>query len=349
MAILRFLALPFAVLYKIATNFRNHLYNIGNKRSIAFDVPVISVGNLIAGGAGKTPMVEYLIDTFSEEYKIATLSRGYGRRTSGFRLANDQDNARTIGDEPFQILLKYYDQVKVAVGAERSVAIPEILFHQPETDLIVLDDAFQHRAVSPRFNLLLTEFQLPFFRDYVLPMGMLRESRKGAARANAVVVTKCPEHLTEETMLEYEKHCQKYAVDKPVFFTSIKYLPPRHFYAGNKLDKQKVILLTGIANALPFSKYMERQYSVVEHFKFHDHHFFTEKELKIVMEKARTFGEDVAVLTTEKDMVRIKSLPTQVFDKDFPIFYQPIKCFFLKDGRKFDNIVRQAIEATREE
>jgi len=348
MRLLRILVWPLAMLYKLITDLRNHLYNIGSKPSIRFEVPVIGVGNLIAGGAGKTPMIEYLVRLLSSAHKLATLSRGYGRKTSGFRIASDVDHAGTIGDEPMQLYQKYGDRVTVAVGADRAMAIPEILYHQPETEVMLLDDVFQHRSVQPHLNILLTEFEKPFFSDYTLPYGMLRESRKGARRADVIVVTKCPAHLDDSIMHDFRKRIEKYSGHKPVFFTAIRYLEPRHFFDSNAKLHQNVVLLTGIANSHPFEKYVSTKYTILRHFKFPDHHVFSQKELNEVFDFVRSLDKPCAVLTTEKDMVRLKSGGQQMPDQDFPVFYLPIECFFIKDGQKFDNIVRQSIRKVSE-
>src|SRR6478609_5114611 len=174
MSVLRFLLLPFALIYDWITRLRNHLYDIDYKHAIEFDRVVISVGNLNVGGSGKTPMIEYLIRLLTPHSTVATLSRGYGRKTRGFRMATTEDSAKTLGDEPFQFYLKFKDQISVTVGEERALAIPEMLMQTPEIDIILLDDAFQHRPVKPTYSILLTEYSRPFFTDFVLPMGTLR-------------------------------------------------------------------------------------------------------------------------------------------------------------------------------
>ncbi len=331
---LRLLLFPLSILYDLITRIRNHLYTIGHKSSFTFDVPVISIGNLNAGGSGKTPMTEYLIRLLSSEHRLATLSRGYGRRTRGFRVAGDQDNATTIGDEPFQMYRKFKDKVKVTVGEDRAFAIPNILQDEVPVDAVLLDDAFQHRAVNPQLSILLTEYARPFTRDYVLPAGNLREARKGASRADVIVVTKCPEKV-DETGLANE--IRTYAGDKPVFFSRLKYADLVPF--GNlKQSPGKVILVTGIANPQPLLDHLRLRYEVIKHIRFADHHAFTTSEINDIHYEAAQFS-DVAILTTEKDMVRLRSEATVASN---PWFYIPVTMEFLKNGSEFDAmIVRQ--------
>lgn len=212
------LLFPFSALYDAATRLRNHLYDIGTKPVIHFETITVSVGNLAVGGTGKSPMVEYLVRLLKGQYKVATLSRGYGRKTKGFILASEQSTAASIGDEPMQFYRKFGAEVAVAVGEERAIAIPEILFHHSDTEVIILDDAFQHRKVGRDLNILLTAYHSPFFKDHVLPAGRLREARKGAHRADIVVVTKCPPTLDEKDKTSFSQAIREYAQpDVPIF------------------------------------------------------------------------------------------------------------------------------------
>lgn len=189
---------PFSILYKWGMQLRNHLYDIEHKAVFRFDTKVISVGNLSMGGTGKTPFVEYILRYLIDKgysNKVATLSRGYGRKSKGFRIATDEDSPKTIGDEPFQMYQKFKNEAVISVGEDRVLAIPSLLYEHPDNEIIVLDDAFQHRSVKPNFSVLLTDYNTLFYNDYVLPSGTLRESRKGAKRADVVVVTKCPVKL----------------------------------------------------------------------------------------------------------------------------------------------------------
>lgn len=332
--------LPFSMLYGAVTGVRNRLYDRGLKPSVAFDVPVIGVGNLSAGGTGKTPMIEYLIRLLGSEYRIATLSRGYGRRSRGFRIVGDKDDALTVGDEPFQFFRKYAGRAIVAVGEERAFAIPLILDQYPDTDVILLDDAFQHRRVRPAFQALLTDYNNLFVHDFLLPAGRLRESRKGADRADAIAVTKCPPHIDDDEMIAIEGAIREYT-QKPVFFTGICYRGILPASGSTPYKPEKVILLSGIANPKPMERYVADNFELVRHFDFPDHHIFSTSDLRRICDAAAQ--SDAAVITTEKDMARID---TAVFDAaSISLYYLPIEIEFLKSGKEFDAMVLNAVRS----
>ena len=334
---LRLLLFPFSIIYDLITRTRNYLYNIGHKSSFRFDVPVISIGNLNAGGSGKTPMTEYIIRRLSTNYNLATLSRGYKRRRKGFRIANSNDNATTIGDEPYQMFLKFGNNVVVSVGEDRAYAIPNILQDHEDLDAIILDDAFQHRTVNPSFSILLTEYSRPFTRDYVLPAGNLRESRRGASRADVIVVTKCPSNELNTDSLTND--IRKYAGDKPVFFTTLKYrdLIP---FGDLSSPSGKIILVTGIANPNPLFDHLKRHFEILKHFRYADHHSFTASDVNEIHYEVQQIS-DACVVTTEKDMVRLRSMPTV---SKHPWFYIPIEVEFLKNGSEFDALVARQLK-----
>jgi tetraacyldisaccharide 4'-kinase len=334
---LRLLLFPFSIIYDLITRIRNHLYNIGQKPSFRFEVPVISIGNLNAGGSGKTPMTEYIIRLLSTNHKLATLSRGYKRRSKGFRIANNSDNASTIGDEPYQMFLKFGGNVVVAVGEDRAYAIPNILQEQEDIEAILLDDAFQHRAVDPSFSILLTEHDRPFTKDHVLPAGNLRESRRGASRADVIIVTKCPSRNVDIDLLT--SGIRKYAGDKPVFFTTLKYrdLVP---FGDLSSPSGKVILVTGIANPDPLSDHIHQHFEILKHFRYADHHSFTESDVNDIHYEAQQIS-DACIVTTEKDMVRLRSIPSV---PKHPWFYIPIEVEFLKNGSEFDALVARQLK-----
>jgi tetraacyldisaccharide 4'-kinase len=298
---------------------------------------VISVGNLNAGGSGKTPMIEYIICLLSANHRVATLSRGYKRRTKGFRIANSNDNATTIGDEPYQMFLKFGKNIVVTVGEDRAYAIPNILQEDDEIEAILLDDAFQHRAVDPSFSILLTEYGRPFTRDYVLPAGNLRESRKGASRADVIVVTKCPSRKLNIDALTND--IRKYAGNKPVFFTTLKY---RDLVSFGDLSSPsgKVILVTGIANPDPLYTHIKQHFEILKHFRYSDHHSFTESDVNEIHFEAQQIS-DVCIVTTEKDMARLRSIPSV---PRHPWFYIPIEVEFLKNGSEFDTLVARQLK-----
>lgn len=349
MGILSVLLYPFAVLFRIATGIRNHLYSIGHKRSFQFEVPVISVGNLSLGGSGKTPAIEYLIRLLRKQEKIATLSRGYGRRTRGLRFANAVDNVETLGDEPFQIYRKFGDEVQVVVAEDRAFAIPHILHGFENTSVLLLDDAYQHRSVKPHLNILLTDYAKPFYEDYLIPMGRLREGRAGAKRADVVVVTKCPENLEPKDQKSIRERIIKFANNKPVFFSFIQYGMPVPFFKEQEKIKSKVVMVSGIAKANPLLGFIKANYELVRHFKFRDHHMYTMKELAEVKNFMTAQRDQVSLITTEKDMVRLLHPKFQGLLDGMNCFYLPIEMKFLNNGAEFDNLVQRAIEKANAE
>jgi tetraacyldisaccharide 4'-kinase len=340
MFIIQYLLLPFAGLYNLVTRVRNYLYDIGHKKSFQFETIVISVGNLNAGGSGKTPMIEYLVRLLIDHKKVATLSRGYGRKTHGIRIATSNDDARSIGDEPFQLMRKFGDKIVVAVGEERALAIPTILHENPEVEVILLDDAFQHRAVRPQFSILVTDRDKPFYKDYLLPMGRLRESRIGAKRANAIVVTKADGISTSEMEMA-RKDIANYAGDVPVFFSGLSYqqhLPINH---SNEID-HKVVLVSAIANNTQFERATSKRYEVARHFRFPDHHVYSIADIQKIHLAADTMNVN-SILTTEKDMVKLISQSTvsQLERKNW--FYLPVRAEFLENGMRFDELIHHVI------
>jgi tetraacyldisaccharide 4'-kinase len=339
---LKFFLFPFAVLYDFVTRVRNYLYDTGRRGSVKFDANVIAVGNLAVGGTGKTPQVEYLIRLLKEKYKVATLSRGYGRKTKGFLLTDENSSAITIGDEPFQYYQKFGQEITVAVGEERAIAIPSILLERPDTQVILLDDAYQHRAVRPSFTILLSDYNKPFYKDFVLPAGRLREARKGAGRADAVVVTKCPESLSEQEQQNIKRSINIYANEVPVFFTGINYANPIGVFDKTATaNERKVVLFTGLASSGPFVDYIKKNYFLSEHIEFPDHYFYKAKDIEVVLSvfNALNKNNDHILITTEKDMVKLLNEGLKKQLENIPIFYIPIEIYFLKEKEKFDELV----------
>jgi len=334
------LLFPFAVLFDAVTTIRNRLYDTGVKPAARFDIPVIGVGNLSVGGTGKTPMVEYLIRLLSAERHVATLSRGYGRRTKGVRIAEATDNPATLGDEPFQFYRKFGDRTVVAVGEDRAMAIPHILQERPEVEVILLDDAFQHRRVVPSFQILLTDFNRPFPKDYLLPAGRLRESGRGAARADVIIVTKCPTRISEDDMLRLERQIRRYS-DKPVFFSTIAYGDPVPATGSPAAEIGNVVLITGIANSVPLKVHISERYNLVKHIRYGDHHAYTPGELKEAC--AFAAANNAVVLTTEKDVVKMDA---ELFARaSVGLYYLPIAISFLKNGKEFDEMALDIVRS----
>ena len=335
---------PFAILYDLGSRFRNHQYNLEHKKSFQFDTNVIAVGNLSVGGTGKTPIVEYILRLLSD-IKLATLSRGYGRKTKGFRIAGEEDSALTLGDEPFQFYKKF-DDVMVTVGEDRAMAIPQILYHKEDIEVIVLDDAYQHRSVIPNLNILLTEFSKPFFEDFILPAGRLREARKNANRADAVVVTKYPDEINESVEVEFVNEINKYTSSStPVFFSKVTYQDPKLIYGEEVSDSKAAFLFTGIANHQPFVEHVGSNYEIIGEQHFADHYKYESKDVaKIIVQYDEAKLSNSILLTTEKDMVRLLSDEFREQFGNRPLYYIPIEVRFLKDGSKFDEMIRNSVK-----
>ncbi|MFN3841460.1 MAG: tetraacyldisaccharide 4'-kinase [Cyclobacteriaceae bacterium] len=337
MSVLKFLLLPFAMLYDMITSIRNHLYDRQLKPSARYDFPVIGVGNLAIGGTGKTPMVEHLIRLLSAHTKVATLSRGYGRKTNGLRFANEQDTAFTIGDEPMQLYSKYGNQVIVAVCEDRALGIPSILQEFPECGVILLDDALQHRRVTPGFMILLTDYSRPFYSDHVLPYGRLREGSEGALRADVIVVTKCPHDISEEEMMTMENAIHRTA-HRPVYFSTIRYSDPVAVNGATSLSAN-VVLVSGIANPMGLEQHIRRNFNLLRHFEFRDHHVYSKHDMEIVADFVVKQNAPVSVITTEKDLVKLTVNKLRATMEKLDLFYLPIEMEFIRNGKDFDTLV----------
>jgi len=342
MNLLKLLLYPFAALYNGVMRFRNHLYDIGHKPSFDFDIAVIAVGNLNIGGSGKTPMVEYLVTLIGDQYPTVVLSRGYKRETTGYRVAGDDDTAASIGDEPLQLYQKFGKVVKVAVGEDRVYAIPQILHEYPDTKVLLLDDAMQQRSIRPALTILLTAFEKPFFKDFVLPFGRLREARVGASRANVVVVTKCDASLLASQREAMTNGIRRYAGEKPVFFTQIAYGTPEPYKAWMEFSPN-VIIVSGIANATPLVNYCQERFKVLHHFRFGDHHRYTIEDLREINQYCEQQTAPFCLLSTEKDLVKLGAAEFSTLFDRWKWFSLPIRHAFGSDGAKFDEQVLSAI------
>jgi len=336
---------PFSVLYGAVISLRNVFYEIGLLKATSFNIPLINVGNLSLGGTGKTPHIEYLIELLTPYLNVATLSRGYKRKTKGFRLVTSNSNALESGDEPLQFKTKY-PEIPVAVSESRNIGIPLLIKNHPEIQAILLDDAFQHRSVIPGMNILLSEFNNPFFEDHLMPLGRLREPRSSYERADIIIVTKCPEALTQQERENYLTHIEPMSSQK-VFFSHYSYGDPYLLFDENvttKLSKDaNVILISAIANVDYLLDYLVENSSVENLVKFEDHHYFTDLELerfhKIYenMENENTF-----FLTTEKDAMRLALHKDFLIEKKIPVFVLPAKVHFLdQDKEAFDKTLKE--------
>jgi len=327
MIILRYLLFPFAIVYGIITSIRNFLYDNRILKSYSFDIPIIAVGNLSVGGTGKTPQIEYLIRLLSPTYKIATLSRGYKRKSEGFILADENSYAELLGDEPYQMHLKF-PNINVAVDADRKNGIEKLLSLKDTPDVILLDDAFQHRKVKAGFYILLTAYGDLFCDDFMLPTGSLRESRSGAKRADLIIVTKCPKAISEKEQIEIRK---KIGVSVSVYFSFIDYDDTIYSASESKnvseIRKFDKLLLAGIAKPNPFFAYLQGDNDV--QMEYSDHHHYTERDIKNIQDRAT----NKLIITTEKDYVRLKNQQLK------SLFYLTIKSSFISEGDNFDKTI----------
>ncbi len=337
----RVLLLPFAILYGIIIWVRNLLYDKKYLHAADFNFPLICIGNLSVGGTGKSPMVEYLVRLMREEFEIGTLSRGYKRKTKGYVLATNTTTALEIGDEPMQFHLKFPD-ISVAVGEERLVAIPHMLQDNPHLQAIILDDAFQHREVKAGFNIVLTDFNNLYTNDFFLPTGDLRDQKSSAKRCDVIIVTKCPEDLTEQQKQNLLRQLKPLS-HQHVFFTTIMYGVPYHI---TNLENRRmitlndeVLLVCGIANPKPIKELLLQQAATYYQKSYEDHHIFSIDDLNEIKEKYNHITTpDKFILTTEKDAVRLVKFSEEL--KDIPMYVLPIKHDFLfEEGTTFNELV----------
>lgn len=344
MKLTRLLLLPFSWIYGSVVTVRNWAYDLGWFKQTSFNLPVIVVGNLDIGGAGKSPMTEYLIRLLKNNHKLATLSRGYGRKTTGYKLAECNADATEIGDEPAQFKRKFPD-ITVAVCESRVDGIQHL---QTSHDLILLDDAFQHRALKPGFSILLFEYSRVFNPYFLLPAGNLREGFSGRKRADVLVVSKCPSDLEANN---FQKVLQRIrpSANQPVFFTAIQYGKLEDFHGGQVsagIDSDtRVFLLTGIANPMPLLQHINQQTPHIIHHNYPDHHQFSLKNIaKLVREFQADSSDKKLILTTEKDAQRLRDQDVKEALLGLPIFIQPITIKFLDHAAdEFDQIINNYV------
>jgi tetraacyldisaccharide 4'-kinase len=331
------LLLPFSLIYKAVTRLRNHLYDIGVRRSFHFDgLMTVGVGNLSMGGTGKTPVTEYLIRLLKSDFSVASLSRGYGRKTKGLRLLSNDDSAATAGDEPVQLYRKFGKEINVVVSEDRILAIPTLLNEDSHPDVVILDDAFQHRRIRTDLNILLTKFEAPFFNDFLFPAGWLRESRTGARRADVLLVTKCPSSLDSAQMILVTEKARKYTGNIPVFFTRYRYSNPVPFGNQSSISKN-IILITGIAQSSLLLNHCRQDFNVLQHFRFRDHHEYSVEDIRQIIQAIS--GRACSLLTTEKDMIRLTTFSSNQLISAQPWFYLPVEVEFLENGSEFDRLI----------
>lgn len=340
----RVLMSPFALLYGVGVSFRNFLYNNGVLKPVEFNLPVIAVGNLSMGGAGKTPHIEYLVRLLKDYVNVATLSRGYKRKTKGFLEVYPNHNAETVGDEPLQFKRKFPD-VMVTVSESRAFGIPEIVKRREDMQVVLLDDAFQHRSVQPGLNILLTEYAHPFTKDYLLPAGRLREWRSAYQRADVIIISKCPRdpQLIEKDQLLQDIHPLPH---QKIFFSYYDYQIPYylfdHRYGLKMTDDLEVLLISAIARTEYLTDYLEQQIGRVSSLEYEDHHTFTNYD---IAQLHRNFehlpGPKKAIITTEKDAMRLEAHREYLLQHRLPIFALPVEVkFHFGTGPLFDQMIR---------
>ncbi|MGB5386944.1 MAG: tetraacyldisaccharide 4'-kinase [Eudoraea sp.] len=328
MQLLRILAFPFSLIYALAVYFRNVLYDSGILQSTEFKTVVVSVGNLSTGGTGKTPMIEWLLNHLSPSSKLAVLSRGYKRKSRGFVLAQKTSTAEEIGDEPLQIYSKF-PEVSVAVDADRIRGI-KLLETSKHPNLILLDDAYQHRKVNPLFSILLTSYGNLYTNDWYLPTGNLRDNKSSSKRADLIVVTKCPPDLDDESQLRITRELNP-GKNQRVLFCALEYdinlKGKKEEISLNGLQNKVVSLVTGIANPKPLIAFLKSAEINFDHHQYRDHHFFSRKEIDF-------FNSKPLILTTEKDYMRLK-------DSVENLYYISVRHRFLNKG---DEVITKSLE-----
>ena len=340
MKYIRFILAPFALVYGLIMTIMNFLFASGLLEARHYKTPTVGVGNLSMGGTGKSVVIDYLIKTLKHKYKTATLSRGYGRSSNGFVLATSNATVENIGDEPFQFYKKH-PEITVSVSEKRSLGLEALEQLPQKSEVILLDDVLQHRWVKPNFMILTTSYEKPFFKDFLFPVGSLRETRNGVIRADLILITNSPKGLTTNEKLRFLTNI-KLNKNSPVFFTSISY--SEHFKGVDvtmrlkSINKEAFILVTGIADPSHLSAYLNISGHSFEHIKFNDHHNFTSTDCIVILKKAA--GK--RILTTEKDFGRLA--PKLDYDQ---LFYLEISLTFSneKEEKEFDTIIEKSIKS----
>jgi tetraacyldisaccharide 4'-kinase len=343
---LKFFLYPFSFLYGTAVYFRNLFYDWNLLKSKEFEVPVISIGNITVGGTGKTPHVEYLVKLLKDKFEVATLSRGYKRKTKGFQQVDVTSEVSETGDEPLQIKKKF-PEITVSV-CENRVAGVEKLLTTPEIkspDVILLDDAFQHRRITAGLNILLIDYNRPIKEDRLLPAGRLRESAVQMRRANIIIFTKCP---TGEVTPIMRRILQKEVRLKPyqeLFFTSFEYGQIRPVFSGSELNNDfykkqthAILIVTGIAFPKLIPEYLKQFATETESIRFPDHHYYSSGDIQLIMSKFEKIdSHQKIIITTEKDVVRFKEMPDLNEKFKSALYYLPVKVKFLDEEGKMFN------------
>lgn len=353
----KFALFPLSFLYGMVVWVRNILFDLNILPSKEYDIPIISVGNLTVGGTGKTPHVEYLVQLLSKKFVVATLSRGYKRKTKGFFLAHENSTAAQIGDEPLQIKRKFKN-VAVAVDAKRTRGIEKLQKLIPDLQVIILDDAYQHRYVKPGISILLVDYTRNIFDDYLLPAGRLREPASSRDRADIIIVTKCPDTVKPIELRLLEKQLIQYAYQK-VFFTKITYLPLISVFDPNlpafkpediAAQTDEIIVISGIARNEGMVQYLENFFATVHVFQFADHYNYSARDLHQIIELFAEISEKKKcfLITTEKDATKISAFNSLEEDMKKVFYYLPIQIEFLENKQEtFDSLIYNYVHNNR--
>ena len=333
--------LPISLVYWIITNIRNIFFEIGIFKENKFNIPIIGVGNITVGGTGKTPHSQYISELLQKKFKIAILSKGYGRKTKEFKYVNINSTCNEVGDEPLQMKKNLPKEI-VAVDHKRVNGINKIMKEHPSVNCIILDDAFQHRSVKIGFNILLSDYNNPIYKDHMIPVGLLRESKKGIKRADCVIISKCPENLNLEESNRIKK---KLKFTKEVFFSKVVY-DKIVSLNGNKTIKKlsikKVLLVTGIADSNPIIEYLEKLNIQIKHIKYKDHFHYQKKDINKIIDIYKREISEIIILTTEKDAQKMK-----VFEElsKFPVYYLKVSIDFIRNKDKFEEKILKYVKA----
>jgi tetraacyldisaccharide 4'-kinase len=322
--------LPLSLLYGAVAKTRNYMFDVGLLKSTSFNIPIICVGNLSTGGTGKTPHIEYLIRLLSDRYRVAVLSRGYGRKSSGFVLGDSDSNAKTLGDEPYQFYCKF-PHITVAVDEDREHGIKQLLLQEKKPEVILLDDGFQHRWVQAGLNILLTTFDDLFAYDSLLPAGNLRESKKGAQRADVIIVTKCPLNMSVNDQESIRRELKKYG-SVELYFTFTEYsdfiFSENDNMSLKRASLESKLVLAGIARPKDFCRHVSTYQDDI--MLFSDHYNYSDSDIDEIQEKAK--GR--RIITTEKDYMRLKGSKLSA-----ELYYLPITSEFFYTKDNFDSMI----------
>ena len=333
---MRYLLFPFSFIYGSITAMRNLLFDYGIFKSQSYTIPIICIGNLSVGGTGKTPHTQYLLDLLKNNYKVAVLSRGYGRKNSNLQFVEITSNAFEVGDEPLQ-LKQNNPECLVVVEKNRNKGVKQILKDFPETEVILLDDGYQHRWIKAGFNILITPFSSPYYKDYLMPVGKLRESKKGVSRANAVIFSKTPEN-TNPTLKKGMLERLHLFAHQEAYFSGIEYHRFKCINNNTELEENNpysITLVSGIANTNPLIKYLEEKGHSINHLKYSDHHNYISNDIETILaEYNADKSTKKLILTTEKDATKLKQFLPHFKDVNF--YYIPIE-IKIEQSEKFKN------------